>query len=889
LKRIVKIFLAFILILITILFAALFLSWYFEDRIADYAIHELNKQIRTPIHVEKIDFTLLRKFPDATIRLRNAYVSSVKEDYEENQFTDINTDTLLFAKDVFLQFNFISLLKNQYVIREIQINSGNLNLFTDLNGNDNYKFWNQAETGKTSNFHIKLNQVKISDLHFFNINLVKKANVIGELKKMILQGDLSSEKYVMDFTLNGKITKYSSNDLTYLSEKEISVKSKMDVAHNKFRIIKNNLQIEGLDFDVDGIITNDKDLVLDLAISGNNLNLEKIFENLTFLYPEISTTKMKVKGNLTFKAKISGPLSSNQKPKIESEFSLSNGLISTHLTERKFDNINLKGYFTNGKKQNSESAHIKFEGVSVHYGNSMLTGAFDILNLSEPQVNYQLKAELNIEDIMPFIKTEKLSYCSGRILIDTKIRGNQEKLLNFSKNDIMNWDYEGMINLSEVLLKLKKNNLMIKDLNGNITLSNYLYLNDLSLVISGNELNIKGRIDNFLEYIIMKDARLWMDLNIYSPNLNVDSLIISKNQNEKNTDSVLFIFPDNFYLISKLWVDNFNYKKFSAENMLGEINYKPGSLLFNTEFSSMGGNVKGDGFIERQKDLNYSVKINSTMEQIDIRSLFYYFNNFGQSYIQDKHLKGQVSGTVNYFSLFDPYLRVKDETILAESDIKITNGELIEFEPMLGLSNFIEVEELKHIKFSTLENQVFIRSSEVLIPQMDIFSSALNVSGSGVHGFDNQFDYKVSVELSDLLLNKSRKKELEFEEHIIKDDGLDRTKIFLTIEGNPDDYRINYDKKGAVGALKEKLADEKVELKSLFKDEFGLFSQDTIPVNETKEKKREFFINWEESDIDMTDTINSGKKEKSEKFSIEWDDEETDTIEQMDNVKKIKK
>ena len=206
---------------------------------------------------------------------------------------------------------------------------------------------------------------------------------------------------------------------------------------------------------------------------------------------------------------------------------------------------------------------------------------------------------------------------------------------------------------------------------------------------------------------------------------------------------------------------------------------------------------------------------------------------------------------------------------------------------MLGLSNFIEVEELKYIKFSTLKNQIFIRNTEVLIPQMDIYSTAFNISGSGIHGFDNQFNYKVSVDLSDLLLNKSRDKELEFEEHIINDDGLHRTKIFLTIEGNPDNYRINYDKKNAVGALKEKLSDEKVELKSLLKEEFGFFSKDTIPVKEAEEKKREFFIDWEESEVDSSNTLKSGKKEKTEKFNIEWDDEETDTVEQIDN--KIKK
>jgi len=881
--------LIFISVLLTLIIAVLILSWHFEDRIANYAIQELNQQIRTPVKAEKIDFTLLRKFPDASIRFKNAFVSSVKEDYMENQFHELNTDTLLFAEEVYLQFKLIPLIKNQYIIQEVQVNKGKLNIYTDLEGNENYRFWKKTETANTFNFRVELQQVKISDMNFLNYNLAKNTNITGELNKLILDGDLTSDKYILDFTLDGKIKKYTSNDLNYLSDKEFSIKSKINVAGNNLNIIKCNLLIEELGFIVDGNIINEENFNLDLEISGKDLNVENLLKSLAFLFPSKYASDIKVKGKLTFHSEITGPLSNTQIPEIKAEFSINDGWMSTNLSDKKFENINLKGYFSNGTRKIAETAILKVENVSVNYGNSKCNGNFQILNLSHPQVNYQLNAELNIGDLVPFIKSQKLNYHSGIISINTKIWGPQQKLFSITKNDVLNWGFQGTIGLNEITLDLNKKNISIKHLNGNVNLSNYLFLNDLSLVISGNELNIKGRIDNFWEYLLTEDAKLWMDLNVYSGNLTVDSLLYRGDQDKINHDSTMYVLPDKLYLKSKFWFDKFAYNKFSTTNMFGDLIYKPGSFLFNTEFSSMGGNIKGGGFIEQQNDMNYSVRINSVMEQIDIQNLFYYFNNFGQTYIQDKHLKGQLNGTVNYYSLFDPYLNVKKETVLAESDVKIINGELINFEPMLGLSNFIEVKELEHIKFSTLENQVFIRNSEVMIPKMDIFSSAINVSGSGIHRFDNQFNYKVNVELSDLLLNKSDNRELEFEEHLITDDGLNRTKIYLTIEGTPEDYHITYDRKGAVGALKDKLSDEKVELKSLLKGEFGLFRKDTLPAIPEEEKKREFFIQWEESDKDTTDSIKMEKKEKNEKFVIEWDEEEADTIENNSNENKIKK
>jgi hypothetical protein len=871
LKVVVRILLGLLSIFLVLIISLIILSWYFEDRIADYAITELNKQIRTQARAEKIDFTILRKFPDASIRFKNTYVSSVKTDYAFNQFEGINTDTLLFAEEIYLQLSLIPLIRNQYLIREVQVNNGKLNIYTDRGGNNNYIFWKKTEAENKSNFKIDLQQVKISGINFFSLNLTNKSEVTGTVNKSILKGDFNSERYILDFTLAGSLIKYRSNDTDYLSDKDFSIKSKLNVTGNNFNIIKSNLVVEGLDFIVDGNIKNEEITDVDLNVSGRDLNLEGLYKSIDFIVPEKYRTSVKVKGNLTFNADIKGLWGNNKVPDIKAEFSVREGWVNTPFSDKKFEKITLNGFFSNGAQEIPGSASLRFENASVSFGDSKCSGNFNIQNFSHPNINYVLNAELNLQDLLPFIKSETLTWYSGKISFNSEAHGSQDGFFKISKNDILKWDLDGMAELVDLKLGLKDKNIIIEHLNANIDIGKYLFLNNLNLVISGNELSIKGRIDNWREYLFKDNSKLWMDLNIYSGNMVIDNFLHKEEQVDNDSS---YIMPDWFYLKGKFWFDKFTWDKFSAANMLGDIKYQPGSLLFNGEFSTMGGNIKGDGFAEQKSNLDYSIRINSTLEQINIQTLFYCFNNFGQTYIQDKHLKGQLSGDVEYYSLFDKYLNVRKESILAETDIKILNGELINFEPMLGLSDYIDVKELQHIKFSNLENQVFIRNSEVMIPQMDIFSSAINISGSGVHRFDNQFNYKVNVELSDLILNKSHRREPEFEEHVIADDGLKRTKIYLKIDGTPDDYHISYDRKGAVGALKTKLSDQKTELKSILNEEFGLFSKDSLPIIKDEDKKKEFFIKWDEFNEEKPDTINKNNKQKSEKFTIEWDDEE---------------
>jgi hypothetical protein len=266
----------------------------------------------------------------------------------------------------------------------------------------------------------------------------------------------------------------------------------------------------------------------------------------------------------------------------------------------------------------------------------------------------------------------------------------------------------------------------------------------------------------------------------------------------------------------------------------------------------------------------------SRLNEINIQKLFRSFNNFGQNFISNQNLKGSLTGEVFFSSEWNDRLKIDKKTVLSENDITLTNGELIDFEPMSGLSKFIDVQELRHIKFSTLKNQITIKDEKVFIPQMDIESSAINIAASGIHGFSNDFSYRLKVLLSDVIsgrLKRSVRRHSEYEN--IEDDGLGRTTLFLLIEGNPDDYKVKYDRKAAREELKQNIQQERTTLKKIFREEFGWGNTDTTGEKSNEGSASESFeIKWEEEQEKTTgenETINHSEQ----KFIIEF---EEDTI-----------
>jgi hypothetical protein len=168
---------------------------------------------------------------------------------------------------------------------------------------------------------------------------------------------------------------------------------------------------------------------------------------------------------------------------------------------------------------------------------------------------------------------------------------------------------------------------------------------------------------------------------------------------------------------------------------------------------------------------------------------------------------------------------------------------------MKSLSRFIELKDLENVKFATLKNQFEIKNQVISIPKMEVKSNAINITASGTHSFKNEINYRVKLSLNELLSKKAKKAKKQNEEFgEIADDGLSRTNIFLLMTGTVDNPNISYDSKGAIQNIKQDLKVEKQTLKTILKEEFGLFKKDST-LNAIKPKEdTKFTIKWEESD-----------------------------------------
>ena len=262
--------------------------------------------------------------------------------------------------------------------------------------------------------------------------------------------------------------------------------------------------------------------------------------------------------------------------------------------------------------------------------------------------------------------------------------------------------------------------------------------------------------------------------------------------------------------------------------------------------NTLNGHVTGEvKFFERPN--NYLKLFTSAhLEKINIRDLFTGFQNFGQDFIQDKHIKGVGIADIQLQSSWNPGFEFDPNKLQLNSHLIIEKGELLEFSPLLNLSSYVSVEELQNVKFSTLENTIKIGNNNINIPAMEIQSSALSVFISGFHSFDNEIDYQIRLLLSELISKKARSKNknLDNELGIVVDDGLGRTTLYLRMDGTVDNPNIYFDKIKIKEKIKTEVKKETEGIKTIIKEDVLNQKSDSSKIEE--EKETDVLIEWED-------------------------------------------
>lgn len=854
--------------------AMIIISIVYGDKITALVIKKINENLNTEVSVRSAEFSIFKRFPHSAVVFNEVVIKSGKDFRDDREIT--TGENLLKCKNIYVEINILKLLLKDYTISRIVAENGDLNLVINGGGIRNFDILKKSESSSSGKTTVQLAEILLEDFNYHYQDHQQLINVRGFASKIGLNGKIEGDRY--NFNLNFQLLSHTLNikNSEYLKDRRLETTFILKKQNDLFHLKTSLLKIEDVSFKLWMEMVLGKDSEINLLSEAPEANLAE-FQRLVPDEYQKYIADFECRGKTNFLFSVKGKTSGNSFPHLELSFRLLNCSVRQKKTNIKLSGINCTGKFTNGEHNNPETSIFRIDNFNSVLENGQIAGYFRYSNFTKPKIAADIKSSIDLGNFRKFMSIDTVENLEGKLKGNISFQAGFKNSAGFTRENIESFRVSGNVIIQNAELKLRNSGFFYRDINSRIILGYDFQIESLSLKIDDNDFFIKGKLADAVPYLLHQNSTLNLEAELRSQNLDL-SKYFEKDPKRVSADryEASMLFPDDLFAKLNVSASNFKLKKFNAKNAIAHVNYKPGMYTLNSAvFETMKGRVAGNGAVLLDFNKNLIVKGQTSLKKIDIRQLFYVFDNFGQAILRDNHLNGSLTGDILMSCEWDNNMNLDKNKVLVESNLEIANGELINFEPLLGLSRFIALSELKDIRFSTLKNQIFIRHQQIIIPQMDINSSAFNISGNGIHNFDNHYTYHINVLLSDVLARKARQNKKENTEFgIIEDDGLGETRIPLMIVGYNDDYRISYDTKGLKQIIKESVIGQKSELKSIFREEFGFYKNDTT-VNRTQTNSK-FKVEWDEQPDAEKKPETTGKKrkktfEEEEGFQVEFD------------------
>ncbi len=842
-KKYTKIILGILACLIVLLvFLAIIIARYNKDKVKEIFINGINKYMSTDVSFTDFDLSLLEKFPNASFQFKNVIIKDA---------TLLKKDTLLKAGTVYLQFNIFDLIDKKYIIKDIEVKNGFSRVVIYKDGSDNYHCLKKSTDSTDKAFEINLKKIVLKNMHitFRSISndqyysfLVNNGSLKGKFtdKQSTIHSDVSSFIYCL-----------RSNGINYIKDKQSEIEFSMntDNAKGNYKITDGNMQVGNLHFTTGGyVIYHDKTRYLDFRFIGKKIQLQTFVEEFPEYYKH-SLKDYNCNGELAFNMRVKGHFEKENLPEMSVAFNLKDADIKYLPTAVVLKNIDLKGFYTTGASSKLESNKLILENFSANLESGNIKGKYSMKNFVHPQIDLKASADLDLHELKEFIPMDTIQSVNGKLTIDVAFKSTLDNLKNFTSSDFINSQTDGKLKFSNVHFTIKKNLLKFTDFNSDLSFNNNdIFINSFSGNISKTNLTIQGDLKNILSFVFLPNQKLTVDGQLNSKMIDLNELLSDKKTDDAGTYKLIFSPNLELNLTSK--IDKIIFRKFTGEHLTGELQYKDKKLFLNSlKGNAMGGEVAVSGIIDATDLKEITLKCGVAVNRANITKLFYQMENFGQKNLTDKNIRGLASADITFSATCTPELKIKPASIIATSDVTIEQGELINYESLKALSRFIKLDDLMNVKFSTLKNQIEIKDQTIHIPSMEINSTALNITLTGKHTFNNEINYNIRLLLSEILSKKAKKAKKEneiFGEEM--DDGLGRTTLYLLVTGTMSDPVFKYDRKGVKEKLKKDIKKEKQNLRQILKDEWGLFKKDSTLKKDPNNNKSSIQVIWDEKD-----------------------------------------
>jgi len=790
-----------------------------EEALKERFLVAVNEQLNVPVQVDHLEVDIFGQFPDISLRFDHLYI--------EDPLRQGSGDTLLYYDEVYAQFGLWSVLKGETVLSGVTMENGVLNMRWEENGQTNFDILKEDDSNPDT-------YMELENLTLLNTRVTLsgtgenpwKLPLVAERAE--LQGVLDAQTFNANASWDIRVPEWN-DQFVQLSG---SMNFKSNSADSSIFVENGLLKINDWDLTVNGQIQNG---VGNWTASANDLEMSEVLS----LLPEAFVPDP---GTIVTNGLLSLLVQAETKPtgtRIQATGDWSNG--SFNASQGWIVGRDAKAHFAfdSGSEELKIPSYLKISDMFFRSEHSTLRGDISIHQLDAPRIEstVSIDGRDNLMDLIHWLEYPTWSGSSGSLSGTVKWQNQFESLDQFAELGVWGGYWGGILDIQDASLTIKDVPKTTHIPSARMELVGHdLHIPSAQIKTGSTTALASGRVHNFFNDEVMHYA-----LHISGSDWNADDISQWEIWNGDFTGE-----PDD-----EDFVDTYDITVSVDQLQMGSVRASQAS----GRFSGVGLHVESDNILVRYSDGTLKGRLewlplqndegkllfDGSLQHVDVREFMNSMKNFGQDQITSDQISGVFNANLRISAPFNSDYDLKKEELAATVAFEFEQGRIQNFEPLLALSRFAEVEDLKDVRFGTLKNEIRIADGVVYVPEMTLENNVLLLKVAGKHHFSDLLDFTLQLQLRDLVNGRKPNRSQAIDSYITEEETRGPVWVPIKVYGPSDDLKFSIDKKAISQEVKANLQEDWKRQGEEFK---GLFEK---PVERPVVPETKYQFEWEES------------------------------------------
>lgn len=732
-----------------------------RGKIGDIVKREANAMLAARLDFEKLDISLLRNFPNASLNLKG--LTLVGTDRFEG-------DTIVAARRITVVVNLMSLVGDEgFEVRKIILASPALHAHKLADGAVNWDVMKPSEPADTtaaeesapSSFRLSVRDFRLTDA----VIRYEDDSTGMELRtaplSLRLSGDMSAESTQLDLDLLAGGVDFTQGGVPLLHDAELALDAEIDadLAEGRFTFSRNTLRLNAIEMRLDGWVQQVGDaLAMDVSAGCSEVRFKDLLSLIPAFYKH-EFRSLAASGELSMELWARGQMHGAQLPAFELKTEVHNGSFQYSSLPKAVTDINIAAKVSNaGGELDKTEVEISEFGLKMA-GNSLSATGYATNLMSDPTFRATLSGRVDLGAIREVYPLEKGIDLAGRIAASLKLSGRM--------SDVESGRYErisasGSLVVEQLGLHVQQlPEVFIRRAAATIS-PQAMTLGEFGVTVGGSDLSATGQLTGYLGYLMRGEqlaGRLYvksdlLDLNEIRAAVPADAEAESADA-EKPAEEVAaapaqaIVVPKNLNLSLNAELKKVLFEKMVITDIAGEMSVAGGTLsLDRLGLQLFGGKASASGRYSTAADPAHpTLSLAASIAKASFPRTFEEIEAVRQLAPIFEKASGDYSLSIDMRTTLDAAMSPDLMSLTAQGEISSENVSVEGVEVFDKLADLLKNDKLRRIEARDLKIRFSIKDGRVTTEPFDLKMGDVNVNMSGTTGLDRTIDYTAKVTL----------------------------------------------------------------------------------------------------------------------------------------------